>query len=69
MNIFECFGSYPAAKTTEASEAFELLNGGKYFLLPSFFKCLANLVIQKRKFSVVLRTFGTDVGLLGLLGL
>lgn len=50
------------AKLTWQHEACEILaSNGYHFLLPAFFHTLFELTRQRREFSLVIRTFGTDL--------
>lgn len=39
----------------------ELFEGGRYFLIPAFFKTLMTLKKAKREFAIVFRTMGHDI--------
>jgi hypothetical protein len=45
----------------EETQFKQLFQGGKYHILPSFFKTMATLKKQKREFAIVFRTFGYEL--------
>ena len=57
----------PKAKAELEAKKYEkkmnaiLFGEGKYFLVPSFFRTLMYLKKQKKEFSVIFRTFGTEL--------
>ncbi|KRW98922.1 hypothetical protein PPERSA_09447 [Pseudocohnilembus persalinus] len=40
---------------------YELFEGGKYHILPQFYKMMMSLKKQKKEFAIVFRTFGSDL--------
>jgi hypothetical protein len=47
--------------TQEQKYLLEMFGEGKYHLIPSFFRLLIFLKKQKREFSVIFRTYGSDL--------
>lgn len=47
--------------TYEQKLMMKMFGEGKYNLIPSFFRTMIQLKKQKREFSIVFRTFGTNL--------